>query len=90
MGAVLGEQVEGIKLTESRGIKVAAIGFAVVQFDDDLFVSGGWGAEFQRENGPPGADLGPDEALRVLKAADLHIMNLYVMLSAKFLSTYCF
>jgi hypothetical protein len=64
--------------------------FPVVQFDDDLFVSGGWGAEFQRENGPPGEDLGPDEALRVLKAADLHIMNLYVMLSAKFLSTYCF
>jgi hypothetical protein len=40
-------------------------------------VSGGWGAEFQGTGCTP-------------KEADLHIKKFYVMLSAKFLSTYCF
>jgi hypothetical protein len=40
-------------------------------------VGGGWGTEFQ------GTEFTPKEA-------DLHIKEFYVMLSAKFLSTYCF
>ena len=47
MLAVLGEQIEGIKLAEARGVEIAAQGLTVVQRDDDLFVGRGWGAKFQ-------------------------------------------
>ena len=78
MLAVLGEKVEGIELAEARGIQIAAEGLAVVELDDHLFVGAGWAAEFQRTGLTP------------LVERNLHRMKFYVMLSAKFLSTYCF
>ena len=77
MLAIVGEQIDWVELTDARRIEVTAKRFAVLQFDDHLFVGGGWGAEFQ------GTGITPKEA-------DLHIKKFYVMLSAKFLSTYCF
>ena len=47
MLAILGEEIEGIKLAEARGVEIAAEGLAVVQRDDDLFVGRSWGAKFQ-------------------------------------------
>ena len=76
--AVLGEQVDGVELAEARGVQVPAQGFVVVQRDDHLFVGRGWSAEFQRTGFP------------LVEVGNLHGMKLYVMLSAKFLSTYCF
>jgi hypothetical protein len=52
MFAVGGEEVEGINLSEARGIQVAANGFFIGQNDNDLFVRGGWGAIFQFSVGP--------------------------------------
>lgn len=77
MLAIVGEKIDRVELTDTRRIEVAAKRFAVLQFDNHLFVGGGWGAEFQ------GTGITPKEA-------DLHIKKFYVMLSAKFLSTYCF
>ncbi len=65
-------------MSKARGVEVAAEGLAVVELNDDLFVGRSRGSEFQRVGFPLQND------------ADLHRMNLYVMLSAKFLSTYCF
>jgi len=45
--AVLGEQIKGVELAETRGIEVAAEGFAVVELDNHLFVGAGWRAKFQ-------------------------------------------
>ena len=53
MLAVGGEKVDGIELTETRGIEVAAERFAVVKLDDHLFMGAGWGAEFQRTGSTP-------------------------------------
>jgi len=77
MLAIVGEKIDRVELTDARRIEVAAKRFAVLQFDNHLFVSGGWGAEFQGTGFTP-------------KEADLHIKKFYVMLSTKFLSTYCF
>jgi hypothetical protein len=76
--AVLGEEIEGIELAEARGIEITAKGLAVVQRDDDLFVGGGWGAEFQ------------GTAFPLRELADLQPDKSYDMLTEKFLSTYCF
>jgi hypothetical protein len=65
-------------MSKARGVEVAAEGLAVVELNDDLFVGRSRGSEFQRVGFPLQND------------ADLHRMSLYVMLSAKFLSTYCF
>ena len=78
MFAILGKQVERIELAETRRIQITAKGLAIEKLDDDLFVGRGWGTEFQ----------GRGFASR--RETDLHIMELYVMLSAIFLSTYCF
>ena len=75
--AVLGEEIERIKLAEAHGIEVTAKGLTVVQRDNDLFVGRSWGASFQGRIWPP-------------EWGDLQRKKLYVMLSAKFLSTYCF
>jgi len=75
---VLGQEIEGIDLAETRGIQVTAERLAVVQRDNDLFVGRSWGAEFQ------------GTGFRLREMADLQRKKLYVMLSAKFLSTYCF
>jgi hypothetical protein len=77
MLAIVGEKIDRVELADARRIEVSAKRFAVLQFDNHLLVSGGWGAEFQ------GTGFTPREA-------DLHIKEFYVMLSAKFLSTYCF
>ena len=77
MLAIVGEKIDRVELTDTRRIEVAAKRFAVLQFDNHLFVGGGWGTEFQGTGFTP-------------KEADLHIKKFYVMLSAKFLSTYCF
>jgi hypothetical protein len=50
MLAVGGEKVDGIELTETRGIEVPAERLAVVKLNDHLFVGAGWGAEFQRRD----------------------------------------
>jgi hypothetical protein len=47
MLAIVGEKIDRVKLTDARRIEVAAKRFAVLQFDNHLFVGGGWGAEFQ-------------------------------------------
>lgn len=73
-----GQQIERVDLPEARRIQVAAEGFAVQQGNDDLFVGRGWGSEFQRRGFAP------------RRETDLHIMELYVMLSANFLSSHCF
>jgi len=75
--AVLSEEVQRIEFAEARGIEVAAKRLAVVELNNHLFVGAGWGAKFQRTELP-------------LQGRNLHGMKLYVMLSAKFLSTYCF
>ena len=76
--AVWREQVKGIDLAKAGRVQVAGRGFAVQKLDNDLLVGRGWGAEFQRRGLSPEAD------------DDLHIMELYVMLTRIFLSTYCF
>jgi len=48
MLAVRGQQVDGIGLSETRGIQIAAKGLFVGKENDDLLVSRGWGAVFQR------------------------------------------
>jgi hypothetical protein len=47
MLTIVGEKIDGVELTNARRIEVAANGLAVLQFDNHLFVGGGWGAEFQ-------------------------------------------
>jgi len=51
--AIVSEEIEGIELAEARGIEIPAHGFVVVEFDDDLFVGGGWSAKFQRTGFAP-------------------------------------
>jgi len=62
----------------ARGIEVAAKRLAVVELNNHLFVGAGWSAKFSKDGITP------------YKGRNLHGMKLYVMLSAKFLSTYCF
>jgi hypothetical protein len=45
--AVGGEQVDGVGLTQARGVEIAADALAVGKSDDNFFVRRGWGARFQ-------------------------------------------
>ena len=71
------EQVEGTGLSERGRIQIAADRFFVGENDDNLLVRGGWGSGFQ-------------EACARPKERNLRNSVMYVMLSAPFLSSYCF
>jgi len=79
MLAVLREQVDGVGLAEARRIEIAAKGLFVGEDKNDFLVSRGWGSVFQR-----------NQYARVGKGRNLRLIKEYVMLSAFFLSTYCF
>ena len=79
MLAIGGEQVDGIGLAETSGVQIAAVGLFVRKDNDDFLVSRGWGAIFQR-----------NQFAKDRKWRNLRIIKMYVMLSAFFLSTYCF
>jgi hypothetical protein len=77
--AVGGKQVNGVGMAEASGIEITAEGRFVGEDNDDLLVSRGWGAVSQR-----------NQSAKVRKGRNLRIIKMYVMLSALFLSTYCF
>jgi len=79
MLSVGGKEINGIGLAKPGRIQIAAEGLLVDEDNDDLLVSRGWGAVFQRNQ------FAKDGARR-----NLRIIKMYVMLSAFFLSTYCF
>lgn len=47
MLAIRSQKVDGIGLPETSGVQIAAKGLLVGEDNDDLLVSGGWGAVFQ-------------------------------------------
>ncbi len=73
------EEVNGIGLAKPGGIQIAAEGLLVGEDNDDLLVSRGWGAVFQR-----------NQFAKDGKGRNLRLIKMYVMLSRFFLSTYCF
>lgn len=77
--AVGGEDVNGIGLAKPGGVQIAAEGLLVGEDNDDLLVSRRWGAVFQR-----------NQFAKDRKGRNLRLIKMYVMLSAFFLSTYCF
>ena len=77
--AVGGEEVDGVGLAKPGGIQIAAEGLLVGEDNDDLLVSRGWGSVFQR-----------NLFVKDRNGRNLRIIKMYVMLSAFFLSTYCF
>ena len=79
MLAVRGEKVDGVSLAETARVQIAAKGLFVGKKNDDFLVSRGWGAVFQR-----------NQSVKVGNGRNLRIIKMYVMLSALFLSTYCF
>lgn len=79
MLAIRGEQVDGIGLAKARGIQIAAKRLLVREDKYDFLMRGGWGAVSQR-----------NKSVSVRNVRNLRIIKMYVMLSAIFLSTYCF
>ena len=79
MLAVGGKKVDGIALAEPGGVQIAAQGRLVREDNDDLLMSRGWGAVFQR-----------NQFVKDWNGRNLRIIKMYVMLSGFFLSTYCF
>lgn len=77
--AIRSEEVDGIGLAETCRVQIAAEGLSVRKDNDDFLVSRGWGAIFQR-----------NQFVRDWDSRNLRIIKMYVMLSAFFLSTYCF
>ena len=77
MLAVLGKEIEKFGATQTAGVEIAAKSRFVGEFNDDFFVRRGWGSRFHQIT---------------LKGAgnNCRRLQLYVMLSAVFLSTYCF
>jgi len=79
MLAVRGEEINRVDLAKPGGIQIAAEGLLVGEDNDDLLVSRGWGSVFQR-----------NLFVKDRNGRNLRIIKMYVMLSAFFLSTYCF
>ena len=77
--AVGSQEIDGIGLAQARRVQIAAHGLLVGKDNDDLLVSRGWGSVFQR-----------NQFVNVLDGRNLRLTKMYVMLSAFFLSTYCF
>jgi len=77
--AVGSEEINRIGLAKPGGIQIAAEGLLVGEDNDDLLVSRGWGSVFQR-----------NLFVKDWNGRNLRIIKMYVMLSAFFLSTYCF
>jgi len=71
------EQVNGVGLAEPGWIQIAAKGALVREDNNDLLVRRGWGASSQRRQ-------------KGQKGSNLRMVEMYAMLSAHFLSTYCF
>lgn len=73
------QEVDGVSLAEPARIQIAAQGLFVGKDNDDLLMSRGWGSVFQR-----------NQFVKVQNGRNLRLDKMYVMLSAFFLSTYCF